>query len=106
MTEWVRQHSPIHEGSLKEAMAGWQILKKLGFMGQMAGMENSPSEQQKGDKREGGESSYDVGKEKTKTPVQNPVVFDEKLGMDRQSKRLVRYQVNPRANWGPMNRAK
>lgn len=106
MTEWVRQHSPIHEGSLKEAMAGWQILKKLGFMGQMAEMENTTSEQQNGDKREGGECSYDAGKEKTKTPVQNPVVFDEKLGMDRQSKRLVRYQVNPRANWGPMNRAK
>ncbi|KAK8169598.1 S-adenosyl-L-methionine-dependent methyltransferase [Phyllosticta citrichinensis] len=34
------------------------------------------------------------------------VVFDEKLGKDRDDKKLVRYQQNPRANWGPMNRAK
>ncbi|KAL9099959.1 MAG: hypothetical protein Q9187_009424 [Circinaria calcarea] len=34
------------------------------------------------------------------------VVFDEKLGKEREAKRGVRYQMNPRANWGPMNRAK
>ncbi|KAK8220676.1 N2,N2-dimethylguanosine tRNA methyltransferase-like protein [Phyllosticta capitalensis] len=34
------------------------------------------------------------------------VVFDEKLGKDKDDKKLVRYQQNPRANWGPMNRAK
>ncbi|KAL4923342.1 S-adenosyl-L-methionine-dependent methyltransferase [Aspergillus undulatus] len=34
------------------------------------------------------------------------VVFDESLGRQtRQRKRLVRYQVNPRANWGPLSRA-
>jgi tRNA (guanine26-N2/guanine27-N2)-dimethyltransferase len=34
------------------------------------------------------------------------VVFDEVLGKDRKGKRLVRYQQNPRENWGPMARAK
>ena len=34
------------------------------------------------------------------------VIFDEKLGKEPEGKRLVRYQTNPRANWGPMNRAK
>ena len=34
------------------------------------------------------------------------VVFDEKLGKEAEAKRLVRYQINPRAHWGPMNRAK
>lgn len=34
------------------------------------------------------------------------VVFDEKLGKEPEGKKLVRYQINPRANWGPMNRAK
>ena len=34
------------------------------------------------------------------------VVFDEKLGKEREAKRGVRYQMNPRANWGPMNRAR
>ncbi|RMZ81938.1 hypothetical protein DV737_g2307, partial [Chaetothyriales sp. CBS 132003] len=33
------------------------------------------------------------------------VVFDEKLGKEKPRHKLVRYQVNPRANWGPMNRA-
>lgn len=35
------------------------------------------------------------------------IVFDEELGKECQgSKRLVRYQVNPRAEWGPIARAK
>ncbi|SLM36097.1 tRNA methyltransferase, Trm1 [Lasallia pustulata] len=34
------------------------------------------------------------------------VIFDEKLGKEPEGRRLVRYQTNPRANWGPMNRAK
>ena len=34
------------------------------------------------------------------------VIFDENLGREREHKRLVRYQMNPRVNWGPMNRAK
>ncbi len=35
------------------------------------------------------------------------IVFDESLGKEHQrGKRLVRYQINPRADWGPMNRAK
>lgn len=37
------------------------------------------------------------------------VVFDEDLGREVSAahthKRLVRYQLNPRANWGPLNRA-
>ena len=32
--------------------------------------------------------------------------FDEKLGGQPQRKRMVRYQRNPRPDWGPMNRAK
>lgn len=36
------------------------------------------------------------------------VVFDEAVGRlrDAGGRRLVRYQVNPRPNWGPMSRAK
>ncbi|KAL6718254.1 RNA methyltransferase tRNA(m5U54)methyltransferase [Lecanora helva] len=34
------------------------------------------------------------------------VVFDEELGREAQGKRMVRYQMNPRPDWGPMNRAK
>ena len=31
--------------------------------------------------------------------------FDEALGKDPVGKHMVRYQVNPRADWGPMNKA-
>lgn len=106
MAEWVRQYSPIREGSLKEGMAGWQILTRLGYIGKAAEMENNPIELQKGSIREGDESNHDAGNQETKFPAQNQVVFDVELGKDRQSRRLVRYQINPRANWGPMNRAK
>jgi len=33
------------------------------------------------------------------------IVFDERLGEEKPRGKLVRYQINPRANWGPMNRA-
>lgn len=33
------------------------------------------------------------------------IVFDERLGKDKPRGKLVRYQTNPCANWGPMNRA-
>ena len=34
------------------------------------------------------------------------IVFNEKLGREPQRKGMVRYQANPRPDWGPMNRAK
>ena len=39
-------------------------------------------------------------------PSKLKVVFDEKLGREPQRNRLVRYQPNPRPDWGPMNKAK
>ena len=38
-------------------------------------------------------------------PNKLSIVFDEALGREPQGKRVVRYQVNPRPDWGPMNRA-
>ncbi|MCJ1429489.1 tRNA methyltransferase 1 [Sticta canariensis] len=34
------------------------------------------------------------------------IVFDEALGKEPPGKRMLRYQMNPRPDWGPMNRAK
>ncbi len=39
-------------------------------------------------------------------PSKLKIVFDEKLGKEPQRNRLVRYQANPRPDWGPMNKAK
>ncbi|KAK2810471.1 hypothetical protein FQN50_002960 [Emmonsiellopsis sp. PD_5] len=47
-----------------------------------------------------------AGKDAQIDPSTLNVVFDEALGRSVMGrKRLIRYQMNPRANWGPMNRA-
>lgn len=38
-------------------------------------------------------------------PSKLNIVFDKVLGRDQGRGKLVRYQINPRENWGPMNRA-
>ncbi|EXJ90582.1 hypothetical protein A1O1_03685 [Capronia coronata CBS 617.96] len=38
-------------------------------------------------------------------PSELNIVFDEKLGKEKHRGKLVRYQMNPRENWGPMSRA-
>ena len=38
--------------------------------------------------------------------INNLVInFDENLGREKTGKKMVRYQENPRAEWGPMRRA-
>lgn len=93
MREWVKQKAPIKEGAVKEGMAGWKIL----------GLDNAGTA--KASALEGKDDAPSVVNgqrdgEKLK------IVFDEALGKEKDAKKLVRYQQNPRENWGPMNRAK
>lgn len=87
MREWVRQKAPVKEGAIRKNTPGWNI---MGFekdqFGESKGT-NSQSQIEKDDK------------------PKLEVVFDEKLGKDHDERKLVRYQVNPRENWGPMTRA-
>lgn len=85
MRAWVRTKAKVKEGVVKEGTAGWRIMNGAG-----AG------------KKEGGPAGAGVGGEEEKREI----VFDERLGRERDQKKLVRYQLNPRENWGPMNRAK
>ncbi|KAL2355432.1 N2,N2-dimethylguanosine tRNA methyltransferase-like protein [Cryomyces antarcticus] len=122
MREWVRQKAPIKESAIREGTAGW------GIMSQRREITN----EQKPDNGEKAESSNPTdptgpdpdtkdeaakgtalsgiarmaGKPATDSPPSLTVVFDEQLGRDKARKRLLRYQANPRPNWGPMNRAK
>jgi tRNA (guanine26-N2/guanine27-N2)-dimethyltransferase len=133
MREWVRQKSPVKEGAVREGMAGWRIsrnasggkkdrqmvlreeLRKLVEEGAGGGYEKlkmeveavlsraESGENENAAMVEGvlaeGKMELNVGRLK--------IVFDEKLGKEPEvSRKLVRYQINPRANWGPMNRAK
>ena len=109
MLEWIRQHAPVTEGRVKEGMPGWKLLQRLHTSPASAGSDGSD--------KEGG---VKLGAEKTTEPngagdgdgskskdAEKPwVVFDEKLGEDTAKGKLLRYQINPRANWGPMAKAR
>ncbi|TID25169.1 TRM-domain-containing protein [Venturia nashicola] len=113
MREWVRQKCPLKEGTLKEGMPGFKIMAKAtevgfefgGYSAESHGGWYSVAEEllmldsQKERNRD--ESASEADKKEAQG-----IVFDEELGADKQTKRLVRYQMNPRANWGPMSRAK
>ncbi|ODM17114.1 hypothetical protein SI65_07513 [Aspergillus cristatus] len=80
-----------------------------------AALYRSGSRQALGQATEGQAAPAAVQKPATTSSTATPhpstleVVFDEALGREASAtntkKRLVRYQVNPRANWGPLNRA-
>lgn len=118
MREWVRQKCPIKEDSIKVGQAGWKIMERVreGRMGEQ-GVEDGVEEDGEGDGGENVKKSAQGGEARiatatssssAPTPAKWSIVFDEQLGRvsDGRNKRLVRYQVNPRANWGPMVRAK
>nr|OQO22902.1 hypothetical protein B0A51_08454 [Rachicladosporium sp. CCFEE 5018] len=127
MREWVRQRSPLKEGSLKEGMPGWRIMQAASMVEENAadpvvsgaGAKSAADFDTVTDadgaalKADGTTAAADANGT-TATDLVNgaaakalKVVFDEALGRDKpRKKRLVRYQQNPRENWGPMARAK
>ncbi|KAM3078268.1 RNA methyltransferase tRNA(m5U54)methyltransferase [Clarireedia jacksonii] len=94
MREWARQKAPIREGAIKKNTAGYAIM----------GLDKEDtSKATNGD----GNAATEVGELAPAAKTGKlEVIFDEKLGAEKDVKKLVRYQVNPRENWGPMNRAK
>lgn len=107
--EWIRQKAPIKEANVKPGSAGYRILR-LGEgekkpEGRKENGDDSVAQVEKRDsddeKRNGEAEKTDAAGEKKRE-----VVFDEKLGREKSKERLVRYQMNPRENWGPMNRAR
>ncbi|KAK3081314.1 hypothetical protein LTS18_008076 [Coniosporium uncinatum] len=104
MREWVRQKAPVKEGRVKEGMAGFKILQQ---MEQKPAVEPTETNNKSGTEADGTAEAARGGNEDVSSKPNFEVVFDEKLGRDKQmGKRLKRYQLNPRENWGPMARAK
>ena len=105
MREWTRQKEPIKKGAIRENTAGYNIMgmgdekkpESNGANGTEIKADQSGEERPADDK-----SPVDTPTEKKKLEI----VFDEKLGKEKDTRKLVRYQLNPRENWGPMNRAK
>ncbi|PLB44665.1 putative N2,N2-dimethylguanosine tRNA methyltransferase [Aspergillus steynii IBT 23096] len=134
MREWVRQKSPIKEGALKPGSAGATIMAKSREIPQSADQDQlldlfkrevlSAAEGGKdisdlvtrveaalyrlGSRQPQKDSAETTGEVDPRTSPNKaaPVIFDEGLAKKASGrKRLVRYQINPRANWGPLNRA-
>ncbi|RKF54431.1 tRNA -dimethyltransferase [Erysiphe neolycopersici] len=96
MRAWTQERAPIKEGAIRENTAGWKIL----------GLGLSEEEKRKRNLEEA--EAYPRPKTDGLLPDSDlkNIVFDEKLGSDKDRNGLVRYQRNPRENWGPMARAK
>lgn len=156
MREWVRQHSPVKEGSLKPGTAGaaimaksrdnlrrlhdgdqWLSLLKNDLLAAVESGRNvsdlitkveaslyrsaarhasqppaGTSEAQPDTEAQGATQAEEPASAHSfqrPHPSSLEVKFDAALGREasaaHSNKRLVRYQINPRANWGPLNRA-
>ena len=124
--EWVRQKCPIKAGSVKPGSPGWKILGAVAAGTQPDAADWILARQVRDVKDEVArglektESRDDIervlraalyrlehgeGDRLAEQRGQLSVVFDEALGREKPRGKLVRYQINPRENWGPMNRA-
>ncbi|KAI4193156.1 MAG: hypothetical protein LQ346_004000 [Caloplaca aetnensis] len=130
MREWIRQKHPIKEGAVTKGMAGWEILQKdrsrrtildakqelrdaIDKVESAEGLRESVEAalyriSKKAESASDTAMSNGTGEQDGVVPGQKElrVVFDEKLGKEAAGKKLVRYQINPRAEWGPISRAK
>ena len=129
MREWVRQKAPVKADAIKKGTAGWGIMQKdrtrsklrelkkqlTSIIARVDDMETTKTEIEAALYRasRSSESNEVVadGKEPPEYSREDDlhlleVIFDEDLGKEIEGKKLVRYQLNPRANWGPMTKAK
>ncbi|KAL9109969.1 MAG: hypothetical protein Q9227_005492 [Pyrenula ochraceoflavens] len=128
LREWARKKAPEKEGAVRPGTAGWEIMKGTRGseaakvkkaravlderLGKVHGIQDLKSELEAALFRLGrnddaeGNGEGDTGKaDRQRKLNQLEVIFDAKLGRETQRKGLVRYQLNPQPNWGPMNRA-
>ena len=120
MREWVRQKHPIKDGSLKKGTAGWEIMRKdrsrRKFNAEKQELRDEVDRAEDLETlRKGLEAALYRVERSIKGGVADEgggggeggieVVFDEKVGREAMGKKMLRYQMNPRADWGPMSKA-
>ena len=121
MRQWVQQRAPIREGAIKPGTAGWGVMnnsykvqsdpsspKQETLPSKEAEVSTSGEPESTSPLAATGGVSRGSAEPALSTAATPPlqVIFDEELGKDRHRKKVVRYQLNPTANWGPMNKAK
>jgi tRNA (guanine26-N2/guanine27-N2)-dimethyltransferase len=116
MLEWVRQRAPL-KNAPKKASAGLVIMSKTSPRGLTSGgaVEQSEAHPIKAseDVQPNGDGVITKGAPESEKNTNCSylgadfdVNLDEKLGKDLDRGKIVRYQLAPRENWGPMSRAK
>lgn len=101
MKEWVRQKSPVKVENIKKGSPAWRI------MGLDKVEAKDEAAQEKAAEGEGENKAAEEAKGREE--LRRTLVFNEeleKLGRERRGKKIVRYQLNPRENWGPMAKAR
>lgn len=103
MREWVRQKAPLKGAGLSEKQSGYKILQ-LARKSDVVESAKEGAAVTEGEKVENGDSVKTVPTRSGSPPREDvksfKIVFDEALGKDHTGKKLMRYQVNPRDNWG------
>ncbi|KAM3519864.1 hypothetical protein NHJ13051_007211 [Beauveria bassiana] len=122
VAEWIRQKAPIKKSKFKPDTAPWRLLKKAGLLEDEPNADADAAGGQPDSKMEGVDA---VMKEVDETGVEQMVSSDQRalteqdlrktlvfnddlarLGREGKAQNLVRYQMNPRENWGPLTKAK
>ena len=106
MAAWIKE-KPIREGALSETSAGFKILRRVEERERIR--QEAWSEAQKKSVEQNGKDGDEVMRDEAVVDEggKRKIVFDEALGREvPKTRRMVRYQLNPRANWGPMAKAK
>ncbi|KAM0277134.1 hypothetical protein ACHAQH_006028 [Verticillium albo-atrum] len=133
MREWVRQKAPVKTERIRPTMPAYRLLRldkeAAGAHGQEASgetvvkevesmekpLDEAPQDTEMGEAEAEADAAVDVDApagevhEPTEEDLRKTLVFDDaliNLGRARENRKLVRYQLNPRENWGPMTRAK
>ncbi|KAF2819019.1 TRM-domain-containing protein [Ophiobolus disseminans] len=110
MLEWVRQRAPL-KNQPKKLSAGLTILAKTNANGLMTNgnapqTDKLPKPPPNGESIDAGEAAVEPSLTYSYLGADFHVNLDEKLGRDPERGKLVRYQLAPRENWGPMSRAR
>ncbi|SPN99587.1 related to N2,N2-dimethylguanosine tRNA methyltransferase [Cephalotrichum gorgonifer] len=107
MREWVKQRAPVTEANIKKGSPVWRMLG-LGSSGDKGGDGGSGADE-KAESPKAEDDRYVDEAAAKREELRRTLVYDEnleKLGKEKKDRRLVRYQLNPRENWGPMSRAR
>jgi tRNA (guanine26-N2/guanine27-N2)-dimethyltransferase len=111
MREWVRQKSPVRKDKVKPFTPTWRIhdLDNDAEFSKKAADANAGSKDAVGRDIAARTTTEDDAINQDEEEKRKTLVFNEaldRLGRDQGAKGIVRYQLNPRENWGPMTKAR